>query len=169
MLYIICQKTLFFKKNFGLSIFWLVYPEKRCENNVVQEQNALFADELSGRVIGYSLLKVCFNESSEHGPSTIVLTLGAINYWIPESVTDPGFLREWGHQPQRWERQLIIWQNICRKLHENERNWIEREGGRVSGTTPPPKKNRNTDVTPSLNYHFCSNVQRRFFLFSRKQ
>ena len=46
-----------------------------------------------------------------------------------DAVADPGFPR-WGGQPLSLDRKPIIWQNFCRKLHENERNWTESRGAR---------------------------------------
>ena len=40
------------------------------------------------------------------------------------SVADPGFPEGEGHQPLSLGRKPNIWQDFCRKLHENERNWI---------------------------------------------
>ena len=43
---------------------------------------------------------------------------------------DPEFPRWAGRQPLVWGQKPIIWQDFCQKLHENERNWIEK-GARV--------------------------------------
>ena len=43
-------------------------------------------------------------------------------------VADPGFPEGGGYQPQSLWQTPIIWQDYCQKLHENERNWTEREG-----------------------------------------
>ena len=34
-----------------------------------------------------------------------------------------------GRQRLNLGQKPIIWQDFCRKLHENERNWTERGGG----------------------------------------
>ena len=47
-------------------------------------------------------------------------------------MTDPGFYsRRRGRQPLILGQKPIIWQDVHRKLHENERNWTER--GRIPG------------------------------------
>ena len=42
-------------------------------------------------------------------------------------MADSGFSRG-GGQPQNLEQKPITWQDVCRKLNENERNW---GGGRA--------------------------------------
>ena len=42
------------------------------------------------------------------------------------AVVHPGFPR-WGRQPMILGQKLIVWQDFCQKLHENERNWTEGE------------------------------------------
>ena len=41
------------------------------------------------------------------------------------TVADQGFPKR-GRQPLYLGQKPIIWQDFCRKLHENERNWTER-------------------------------------------
>ena len=43
------------------------------------------------------------------------------------SVTDPGFSRRRRQRPSLGQKS-IIWQDFCRKPHENEINWTERRG-----------------------------------------
>ena len=38
----------------------------------------------------------------------------------------------------RREGQYIIWQNVCRKMHENETNWTELGVERCAPSVPPP-------------------------------
>ena len=45
--------------------------------------------------------------------------------FMTSSVTDPGFPRR-GRQLLNLGQKSIIWQDFCRKLHENERNWTKR-------------------------------------------
>ena len=44
-----------------------------------------------------------------------------------------------GRQSQRWGSQPIIWPNVARKLHENERNWTQRGREHASLAPPPPR------------------------------
>ena len=61
--------------------------------------------------------------------------------WLP--VADPGFPRRRGRtNPRVWANLkpiTDIWQDFCRKLHENEKNWTDRRvgGGRGAGDTLP--------------------------------
>ena len=43
-------------------------------------------------------------------------------------------------QPLRGVRQPIIWQNVCPKLHENERNWMH------ASLAPHPHGSTNGDI-----------------------
>ena len=50
----------------------------------------------------------------------------------PLAVAGQGFPRRGGYQPLNLGQKPIVWQEICQKLHENEKkNWIEK--GRVPG------------------------------------
>ena len=60
---------------------------------------------------------------------------------LPEA--DPGFPRRWTPTPELGTKS-ITWQDLCRKLHENERNWTER--GRAS-LAPPGSVNACVDPT----------------------
>ena len=60
---------------------------------------------------------------------------------LPEA--DPGFPRRWTPTPELGTKS-ITWQDLCRKLHENERNWTER--GRAS-LAPPGSVNARVDPT----------------------
>ena len=53
------------------------------------------------------------------------------------AVADPGF-PDGGLQPLDLRQKRLIWQDICRKLHEKERIWTE--GGCMSLARPldPP-------------------------------
>ena len=44
-------------------------------------------------------------------------------------MADPGFPRRGGAQPLSLGQKLIIWQDFCRKLHENKKNLIGWGGG----------------------------------------
>ena len=50
---------------------------------------------------------------------------------LPE--VDPEFPRRWTPTPELGTKS-ITWQDLCRKLHENERNWTEK--GRASLAPP---------------------------------
>ena len=56
-------------------------------------------------------------------------------------MADPGF-PDGEHQPLDMGQKPIIWQDISRKLHENERIWTEK-GARKSSSTPPPPGSAN--------------------------
>ena len=43
-----------------------------------------------------------------------------------KAVADPGFRRRGAPTPE-FGVKPTIWQDFCRKLHGNERNWTERE------------------------------------------
>ena len=61
-------------------------------------------------------------------------TLYGARKWIQARA--PGYPGVGGAQTPNGVRAPIIWQNLCRKLHENERIWTERE--RTSPVPPPP-------------------------------
>ena len=44
-----------------------------------------------------------------------------------EAMTDPGFVRRGGRQPQRQGANLVFWSIFLKKIHENEENYNPRE------------------------------------------
>ena len=67
----------------------------------------------------YNELSTVMINKSLHFPSK------SIEWSIP-SGSDP----DGGRHPLSLGGKTIIWQDFCRKLHENERNWTQRDGAR---------------------------------------
>ena len=72
-----------------------------------------------------NLLKI-FQNVPLSFPTLVVFSRG-------QPVADLGFHR--GDVNPRGDYHLNVWQNICRKLYENERNWTESVGVRVTSAT----------------------------------
>ena len=49
-----------------------------------------------------------------------------------------------GRQPLNWGAKPLTWQDLCRKLHENERNWTEKGAASLA---PPGSANACVDPT----------------------
>ena len=87
-----------------------------------------------------------------HCDSTDFYRLFRINVAIRKAVADPGFSRRVEErQPQSWRCRPIIWQNLCRKLQENERNGTER-AARIHGG--PPGSANGGSCAPVLELEF---------------
>ena len=67
------------------------------------------------------------------------------------AVAYPGFPR-WVRQPKKWGCEHITWPNVCRKLHENERNWTEREALNPSAPLGSNGAGQNVDSRRTQNY-----------------
>ena len=76
---------------------------------------------LESRVVHSLYWEICIADVM-----TKSVTTGVLSYVSPHTVADPEFPR---HQPLILGQKPIIWQDFCRKLHENERN---RTGGCTS-------------------------------------
>ena len=79
-------------------------------------------------------------------------------YWMPfRTVVDLGFQREgWWPLPQSLGQKPIFWQDSFWKLHENERNWIERK---VSLASPWIRQCRRLAMSQCFVWKNCSHLK----------